>query len=52
MTTVMKRTSPTKFSYRNNLWTQLDAASRSHVGAASISIVGFGHIHGHPPVPC
>lgn len=52
MTTVMKRTSPTKFSYRDTLSTQLDAASCSHVGAASISIVGLGHIHGHPPVPC
>ncbi|MCK8502317.1 MULTISPECIES: hypothetical protein [Myxococcus] len=52
MTTVMKRTSPVKFSYRSHLWTQLDAASRSHVGAASISIFGFGLLHGHPPVPC
>ncbi|MBZ4399624.1 MULTISPECIES: hypothetical protein [unclassified Myxococcus] len=52
MTPVMKRTSPTKFSYRHILWTRLDAASRSHVDAASISIVGLGHIHGHPPAPC
>ncbi|WIG95617.1 hypothetical protein [Myxococcus sp. SDU36] len=52
MTTEMKQTSPMKFSYRNNLWTQLDAASRSHVSTGSISIVGFGRLHGHPPVPC
>lgn len=52
MTTVMKRTSPVKCSNLNNLWTQLDAASRSHMSAGSISNVGFGLFHGHPPVPC
>jgi len=52
MTTAKMQSNETKRSYRHNLWSQFDAASCSFLSAGSIRNVGFGHLHGHPPVPC
>ncbi|AGC42881.1 hypothetical protein MYSTI_01546 [Myxococcus stipitatus DSM 14675] len=52
MTTLTAQTNPMKRSYRNYLWTQLDAASSSLMSFGSNCIVGFDRIGGHPPVPC
>ncbi|NTX15200.1 hypothetical protein HUA76_30830 [Myxococcus sp. CA056] len=52
MKTVTRQSSKAKHSYRNNLWPQFDAASCSFSSTGSIRNVGFGHLHGHPPVPC
>ncbi|WP_342379511.1 hypothetical protein NVS55_08560 [Myxococcus stipitatus] len=52
MTMLTVQTNPMKRSYRNSLWNQFDAASCSIVSIGSKCIVGFGQIHGQPPVPC
>ncbi|AGC42859.1 hypothetical protein MYSTI_01519 [Myxococcus stipitatus DSM 14675] len=52
MTTLTVQTNPMKRSYRNSLWTQLDAASCSLVSFASKSPAGFDRLGGPPPVPC
>ena len=52
MTMLTVQTNSMKRSYRNSLWTQLDAASCSLVSFASKSPAGFDRLGGPPPVPC
>ncbi|WP_434345627.1 hypothetical protein ACN6A1_26985 [Myxococcus virescens] len=52
MTTLTVRTNPMKRSKLDNLWSQFNAASDSLASFGSTSNVGFGLLHGQPPVPC
>ncbi|WP_426747814.1 hypothetical protein VZQ01_11225 [Myxococcus faecalis] len=52
MTTLTVGMNPMKRSNLDSLWSQFNAASDALASFGSTSNVGFGLLHGQPPVPC